>query len=601
MVRGNRARAQRGRRERRVSTATLGATVVLGAQGLQASENQTDTGAETRAYVAALLSSDAASVLAVALDPNRVVPAGLELGDHPVLRSDEFASPPSAPSPIIYHALTAPEQLGLWDLVPRWAASPNVALVVGVHELPSPYARSIPLLRTADALLAPSDELATRLVSLLGVSAQRVWVLQGSGSADVDRTLAAYGAALRLCARRGDRADRRIWRRRGAPGAVPGTGSRLAIVTPLPPARSGVAFYSARLIEALASQIAVDVYREDGDSGNPFRAAQVRCLPARGFDWRWELTAPELPPLYCIGNSPHHVEAWHALMRQRGDLLLHDVQLAGLYEGLVKTGTITSAQLHERIRLIEGQTPEALGSTDVLMVGELVDRARRVYVHTEAGREMVLRKRPLREADVFVVPFAVPVRRQAHQPAEPEVVAAFGYVQCGSLLLAGAAEILARRPGVRVRIIGDAPRAGELEALRAIAGELGQEGQVEVVGWSDEEQYERELAQATVAIQLRRTPHGEMSASVADCLGAGLPVVVNEFGSVADLPADAVVRIPKHPTSHEVAEAAITLLGDPGRRAALSAAALAHAQANTAERAAEALLSLIKEEPRANA
>ncbi len=74
---------------------------------------------------------------------------------------------------------------------------------------------------------------------------------------------------------------------------------------------------------------------------------------------------------------------------------------------------------------------------------------------------------------------------------------------------------------------------------------------------------------------------------------AGLPAVVNDFGSSSELPPQAVVRVPERPSPAEVASAVIALLDNSDRRAALSAAALAHAEASSAERSARALCELI--------
>ena len=228
------------------------------------------------------------------------------------------------------------------------------------------------------------------------------WAAPFSWDRVAERGVMAYDAAVDERARR--RARRLVRHGDGR--------SRLPIVTPLPPSHSGVAYYSLRMINALARHVNVDVYREDDRHENPFAAHLVQCRPARGFEWRRELAGSDLPPLYCIGNSPFHANAWRALMHTGGDVLLHDVRLVGFYRWLAANGALGELDLGARIRLAEGQTLDAVNG-DIYMVGEVVDRARRVYVHTEAAREMVLEKRPGRAADVTVVPFAMPPPRRA--------------------------------------------------------------------------------------------------------------------------------------------------------------------------------------------
>ena len=153
----------------------------------------------------------------------------------------------------------------------------------------------------------------------------------------------------------------------------------------------------------------------------------MQCRPARGFEWRRELGDSSLPPLYCIGNSKFHVHAWAGLMRTGGDVLLHDVRLVGFYHWLAAHGALGEQGLGARMRLAEGQTLEARGE-DIYMVGEVVDRARRVYVHTETAREMVLRKRPGRADDVMLVPYGMPaVRHRKLETRSSPIVAAFHF------------------------------------------------------------------------------------------------------------------------------------------------------------------------------
>jgi glycosyltransferase involved in cell wall biosynthesis len=411
------------------------------------------------------------------------------------------------------------------------------------------------------------------------------WAAPFSWDRVADRAVIAYDAALSERARR--RRHRMEQPRDGR--------SHLQIVTPLPPSKTGVGIYSMRLIDALARHVNVDVYRDDDCHGNPFAGRPaVQCRPARGFEWRRELAGSSLPPLYCIGNSYFHLHAWTALMRTRGDVLLHDVRLVGLYYWLEAFGLLGEQDLSARMRLAEGQTLDSMGE-DIYMVGEVVDHARRVYVHTETAREMVLRKRPGRADDVTVVPFGLPPARHTKRegPGAP-IVTAFGHLQQGRLLLDCATEVIRQRPDARVRVLGAEIRPGELAELRQVAAARGLDGRLEFLGWADNDEYSRSLDESTVAMQLRAYSQGEMSATAADCLSSGLPTVVNDFGPMVELPADVVVRVRKHPSAHEVADAVVSLLDDPDRRASLSAAALDYTEANDCELAARALLDLIR-------
>jgi hypothetical protein len=127
-----------------------------------------------------------------------------------------------------------------------------------------------------------------------------------------------------------------------------------------------------------------------------------------------------------------------------------------------------------------------------------------------------------------------------------------------------------------------------------VAAARGLDGRLEFFEWADDDAYHRSLDEVTVAMQLRRYSQGEMSGTAADCLAAGLPIVANDFGPLAELPGDVVLRLRKHPSAYEVADAVVSLLEDAGRRASLSAAALGYTEAKDCELAARALLDLIR-------
>ena len=154
--------------------------------------------------------------------------------------------------------------------------------------------------------------------------------------------------------------------------------------------------------------------------------------------------------------------------------------------------------------------------------------------------------------------------------------------------------MIRRRPDVEVRILGAELRRGEITELRRVASARGLDGHLTFFEWADDDEYHRSLGEATVAMQLRGYSQGEMSGTAADCLASGLPIVVNDFGPLAELPGDVALRLRKDPSAHEVAEAIVSLLDDADRRAPLSEAALRYTEAKDCELAARSLLDLIR-------
>jgi glycosyltransferase involved in cell wall biosynthesis len=403
------------------------------------------------------------------------------------------------------------------------------------------------------------------------------WAAPFRWSDVADRGVAAYDAAV----------ARRARRLAYHPPAVRDRPA-VSIVTPWPPRRTGVAQYSERLVAALEPLADVDVYADQLEAGSAPGDRPV--VAASEFGWRRELARPSLVTLFCLGDSPFHVDAWVNLMHHGGDVLLHDATLSSLYEALWRAGALGVEGLRNAMRRVEGRTLDDLRAPDVTLVGEVVDRARRVYVHTEAARQRVLGARPLREQDVQVVPFAMPAPRVTRREADHPLIVSFGYVQDGDLTLDAVTPLLRHNRDARMVFAGTEWRVGDLERLAGIAAARGIGEQVSLPGWVDTDRYDELLATATVALQLRWTHRGERSASAADCIAAGVPTIVNDRSGSDSIPDDAVVRLPARPSAEATTAAVRELLRNGERRAALSLAARRFAQANGFDRAATVLL-----------
>ncbi len=96
-------------------------------------------------------------------------------------------------------------------------------------------------------------------------------------------------------------------------------------------------------------------------------------------------------------------------------------------------------------------------------------------------------------------------------------------------------------------------------------------------------------------MQLRRAANGECSATVADCLAAGVVPIVTGIGALRDLPVGAVVPVSPAVTGAELGETVGDLLEDPGRRRALVAAGRSYAAAHTYAELAQRLFAEVIE------
>ncbi|MGO9874423.1 MAG: glycosyltransferase [Acidimicrobiia bacterium] len=384
----------------------------------------------------------------------------------------------------------------------------------------------------------------------------------------------------------------------------------VAMVTPLPPAASGVADYSYRLLAALREHCDLHAFADGCDRVDPelgpARAPEgVEVLPVRRLVDHERARGGYDCVVYCLGNSEYHAGALAQLRRRSGIVLAHEVRLIDLYAfGVDEPGAVPGGFAACLDAMYDGLLPdigtggrlapdeaERLG---VLMAAEVAALADRFVVMSAFAADRV--RLDVRAGDaerVCVVPFGMPDPVEDATPAEARgpIVGSFGVVnevKQYSLLVASLPAVLKRCPDARLVFVGPCADADRNE-VTARAAALGVGDRVTVTGAVNSVEYARWLDCAAVAVQLRRAANGESSAAVADCLAAGAVLVVTAIGAGRDLPDSGVVPVPSTVSEGELATVVADLLQDPERRAELAAAARVYAERHSFEIAATSL------------
>jgi len=337
---------------------------------------------------------------------------------------------------------------------------------------------------------------------------------------------------------------------------------KIVFLTPLPPAPTGIADYSALLLRELsrrAPKLAVETV------STPEEAASFRPPPE-----------PHVL-LYHVGNSPHHDFLYPALFRHPGVLVLHDLVLhhARLFSHLESPEVRayredvgdSSKRESARARLEEyrAEAQEAYPAVGVdlaeiaLRIGggrllyayplyeHLVRRSRLTLVHSETARDEVLSSCPGaavgRVRMGVALPSIVPrdeARRRLGLPRDELILASFGLVT-PEKRIPTSIRALARlkAAGVRATYLLVGSQVAHYDPLRE-ARELGVGGDVRLVGRVPEEEFRLYAFASDLCLNLRFPSAGETSATLLSLLACGRPVVVTDQIHVRDLP-DAVV------------------------------------------------------------
>lgn len=366
---------------------------------------------------------------------------------------------------------------------------------------------------------------------------------------------------------------------------------RLAFVSPMPPERSGISYYSAELLPALAEHYDIElIVSQDTVDEN---IDQSR-FPVRNVQWLRDHPLQYDRVLYQFGNSTFHTHMFDLLAEIPGVVVLHDFFLSGIECHLnPQRFTRLLAENHGYHAVLDRyDTAEARdGLTEAVRSWPANARAVRpaqgVIVHSEHSRELANRFfNPSTVADWTAIPLlrvSADLSEEARAKARHDLgiaqdellICSFGYMSFTKLpsrLIDGLLRSSsAQNPKVRLVFVGDGGDLGP-SILSRIAGSP-MKGRVQITGWASDGLYQRYLQAADLAVQLRSNSRGESSAAVLDCQNYELPVIVNAHGSLADLPEDTVLRIPDTFSDLELAEAIDRLVSDPGLRSRIGSTA----------------------------
>jgi len=416
--------------------------------------------------------------------------------------------------------------------------------------------------------------------------------------------------------------------------------ARLALVSPFPPAPTGIAAYSYRLSEELAALAAVDIDAfVDGPTDDQvapdgiatFRVASLRAIEAvqGGYDH----------VVYALGNSHHHLGALAMLRRRRGSVLAHDVRLSNLYRHESGDPGLLPGGLGRKIAELYGTLlPEDIGRDGelhledeerygVLMAREVVTLSDRFLVSSATAAELaIIDVGAMLGARVAVLPFAIETPPDADgasgfgggavaplgvnptalgswgrgaaslEPAGP-VVAHFGIVDPvkePTLLLDAFASFAATDDDDANTLVFVGPISDALAIeLSSRADAHGLADRVRFTGALGATDYRSWLDRADLAVQLRGRTNGEASAAVGECLAAGRATIVSDLGWAHELSDGCVVKIPVPTRTSELADVITRLANDADERRELGRAALAESRRRTFEATARALLELL--------
>jgi glycosyltransferase involved in cell wall biosynthesis len=327
---------------------------------------------------------------------------------------------------------------------------------------------------------------------------------------------------------------------------------RIAYCSPLPPARSGIADYSAELLPYLARHLEIELFSQEPQRAVEALGSDLPVHAASTFAGRF---ADFDLALYQLGNhAGYHGWIHDLLTRYPGVVVMHEYVLHHLIQGMtlarsraepfVEEMRYAYGDLGQRLAQRQIETGLPIDPWKYPLFERVVDCSLGVLTHNQTTRERVLVSRP--DAQVEVVPHhlaidslpqgdGAEIRRRFEIPQEAFLVASFGFITPQKRLevsLKAFAELRRRNPGSRYLLAGEVSPYYDLDAL--LGAELG-EG-VTVTGRLELGDLLAAMNACDVAVNLRHPTGGETSGTLIRLLGIGKPVIVTDHGSFAEIP-----------------------------------------------------------------
>lgn len=333
---------------------------------------------------------------------------------------------------------------------------------------------------------------------------------------------------------------------------------KIALFSPLHPLTSGIADYTEEMLPLLKKYFEIDLYFDPRHSPtNPLLRARFRVLPFEAASFP---ASSYDAILYHMGNYYRaHRFVYGALSKFPGIVVLHDYVLQGFYVERAevernfkgyrellhryygKRGLEIAEAAAQRVYPPIWENEEAIGFP---LNEEVLDLATAVIVHSDFVKKRVERRTA---KPVVRIPQHGHVLKTFDRAAEREkwgvkpdniLISSAGFVNRNrryDLIIAALGELA--DPRLKYIIAGE--DRGKLLRDLIARSHLS----VSVQSFLPLEKLESLIVASDICVNLRYPTMGESSASLMRQMGYGRPTLITNFGSYAEIPDEAALKI----------------------------------------------------------
>lgn len=354
---------------------------------------------------------------------------------------------------------------------------------------------------------------------------------------------------------------------------------RLALFTPLPPCRSGIADYNAAFLPFLAQYFDIEIFIDSYKVEQSYIEANFPIHPHEKFP---KIAKQFDVVMYEMGNSEFHAYMLNYIERYPGIVMLHDAYLSGLYGYLEFYAHHTGRYFREMLEshgprarrffapIQQTRDPVSQAMIKLPCTKKILDNAIGIISHSPFNLEVARKNYP----EGWAAPYRI-INQMVRIPAmqkdqtkqslreelgfevEDFIICTFGHIawtKCGDLVLQAFEQSFIANRRAKLIFVGELAKDDFGEKLKNLVLKSTCKAQVRIAGYLNNVDYEKYLMVADLAVQLRQHSRGGTPKGVLDCLAYGVPVIVNNDASYIDYPADVIVKISASPTADELAE-----------------------------------------------
>lgn len=358
---------------------------------------------------------------------------------------------------------------------------------------------------------------------------------------------------------------------------------RIALWTPLPPTKSGIADYVAELLPYLKNKFELEIfvdtdYEVEATLQEQYQIFQYRMYEQRQSEHEFDLN------IYQMGNNVFHLYIYEQALRVPGLVVFHDFSMSSVlyhyYAGVFQDIELFKKEFtySEGIdALSKFQSFYDVGDQQGLMelfgsqrmLRRLVERNLAFVTHLPYTTEILKSDYQVQHAtsmflgspdpyDELTTTDTAILRKKLDIAPNDIIIGVFGHIQRTkqiSVTLKALARLKASYPNLKLILVGEVnPAQGYNVYLQNLIDQLGLKDILTITGFVSKTELLEYMLVADVHVSLRYPSFGQMSATLSRGIASGKPLIITDLPEWRFFPEDFCWRVSPEDTEGEQLE-----------------------------------------------